>query len=148
MSVSKIVRSLAWMFLLLAIAAPVHAATVTLAWDQNPEPNVTNYNVFVRTQSGAFGAGIPVGNRLNWTFTGLQNNVQYVFAVQAQSPAGMSGLLSDLVRSANSRACRIRSNPQRFQYGREVRSGLASPAHRAINRLAHEWTRRTCPAAS
>jgi hypothetical protein len=33
-----------------------------------------------------------VGNRLNWTFTGLQANAQYYFAVQAQSPSGLSAL--------------------------------------------------------
>ena len=60
MSVSRTLMSAA---LWLAIAAPVHAATVTLAWDPNPEPDVSNYNVYVRTQSGSFGAPLPVGTK-------------------------------------------------------------------------------------
>jgi hypothetical protein len=75
-----------------AMSVPATAATVTLAWDPNPEPDVNNYNVFVRTAGGSFGQPIPVGNRTNWTFVGLLGNVQYYFAVQAQSPAGLSPL--------------------------------------------------------
>ena len=89
MSVSRILTSVA---LWLTIAAPLQAATVTLAWDPNPEPNVTNYNVFVSTHFGSFSAGVPVGNRTMWTFTGLQGGVQYYFAVQAESSSGVSAL--------------------------------------------------------
>jgi hypothetical protein len=74
------------------MAVPVGAATVTLAWDANPEPDVTNYNVFVSLTPSNFGTGVPIGNRTNWTFTGLQDHIQYYFAVQAQSPAGLSPL--------------------------------------------------------
>jgi hypothetical protein len=82
-----LVGALVWL-----AAAPVSAATVTVAWDQNPEPDVFNYNVFVSTQSGVFTTGTAVGNRMTWTFTGLQDQVQYYFAVQAQSPSGWSSL--------------------------------------------------------
>jgi hypothetical protein len=91
MSVSRISQYLVGAGLWLVMAAPVGAATVTLAWDANlPADGVTNYNVAVSTQPGAFGAGSPVGNRTTWTFTGLQDNVQYYFAVQAQAPSGVS----------------------------------------------------------
>lgn len=92
MSVSRVCHWLIGAALWLAMAAPVGAATVTLAWDPNPEPSVTNYNVFVRTEFETFGAGIPVGNRTTWTFTGLQQGSQLYFAVQAESPSGLSGL--------------------------------------------------------
>jgi hypothetical protein len=88
----SVTRLLIGAVLWLGLAAPVSAATVTLAWDPNPEPDVSNYNVFVRTANGSFTTGIPVGNRTNWTFTGLQGGVQYYFAVQAQSPSGLSAL--------------------------------------------------------
>lgn len=92
MTVAKVCRRFIGLALWLSLAAPVSAATVTLAWDPSPETNVTNYNVFVRTQFGSFGAGVPVGNRTNWTFVGLQNGTQYYFAVQAQSSTGLSPL--------------------------------------------------------
>ena len=92
MSVSRICQYLVGASLWLVMAAPVGAATVTLAWDANlPADGVTNYNVAVSTQPGAFVSGAPVGNRTTWTFTGLQDNVQYYFAVQAQGPSGLSG---------------------------------------------------------
>ncbi len=69
---------------------PVQAATVTLSWNPNPEPDVTNYNVYVRTQFAAYGPPTAVGNRTNWTFLNLQDNVQYFFAVEAGNPAGLS----------------------------------------------------------
>jgi hypothetical protein len=92
MSVCRICRYLLGVTLWLAAAVPVSAATATLAWDQNPEPDVTNYNVFVSTQPGNFSSPIPVGNRTTWTFTGLQHGRQYYFAVQAQSSSGLSAL--------------------------------------------------------
>lgn len=92
MSVAQVSRRLFGFALWLTLATPAAAATVTVQWDANPEPDVTNYNVFVRTANGAFGAGIPVGNQLKWTFVGLQHGVQYYFAVQAQSPSGVSAL--------------------------------------------------------
>ncbi len=92
MAVSRVGRNLVGAMLWFAAASPASAATVTVAWDPNPEPNVTNYNVFVSTQPGVFVNGGPVGNRTDWTFTGLQDNVQYYFAVQAQSASGLSPL--------------------------------------------------------
>jgi hypothetical protein len=83
-----VVSGLLW----LLAAAPVSGATVTIAWDPSPSLDVTNYNVFVSTQQGVYGAGTPVGNRTTWTFTGLANNVQFYFAVQAQSASGLSAL--------------------------------------------------------
>jgi hypothetical protein len=91
MSVSRVCRNLAGAVLWLAMAAPLSAATVTLAWDANsPGDSVTNYNVAISTQPSFAGAGAAVGNRTTWTFTGLQANVQYYFSVQAQSAAGLS----------------------------------------------------------
>ena len=92
MSLRRFSQGLMAAVLWLALATPVAAATVTLAWDPNPEPDVTNYNVYVRTQFGSFGPAIAIGNRTNWTFVNLQDNVQYFFAVQAQSSGGLSDL--------------------------------------------------------
>jgi FG-GAP-like repeat/Fibronectin type III domain len=74
----------------LALAARLDAATVSIAWDPNPEPDVTGYEVCARPASDACGSGIAIGNRTNWTFTALLDSVQYTFAVRARSSAGVS----------------------------------------------------------
>src|SRR5262245_30144311 len=89
---SKLGYCLSAAVLWLSVASPATAATVTVMWDQNPEPDVNNYNVFVTSTPGNFGNPIPIGNRTTWTFTGLLDNTQYYFAVQAQSPSGVSAL--------------------------------------------------------
>jgi len=92
MSVSRITWSVLVLALWAGAISPVAAATVTVMWDPNPEPEVSNYNVYVTATPGNFGSPIAVGNRTNWTFTGLNDNVQYYFAVQAQSTSGLSAL--------------------------------------------------------
>jgi hypothetical protein len=73
-------------------ANSVEAATVTLAWDRNPESTVINYSVFAGTAPGVYTLGIAVGNRTDWTFTGLADNTRYYFAVQAQTASAGSAL--------------------------------------------------------
>lgn len=83
-------RTLGLGVLLLAAAAPLEAATVTIAWDRNPEPEVTSYSVFVGLQPGSYFTGLSIGDRTSWTFTGLADNQLYYFAVQAQGASGGS----------------------------------------------------------
>jgi hypothetical protein len=90
MFVRNLCQGLTGAIVWLALVAPVSAATVTVRWNPNPEPDVTNYNVYVRTQFSAYGPPIAVGNRTNWTFVNLQDNVQHFFAVEAQNPEGVS----------------------------------------------------------
>jgi hypothetical protein len=88
----QIFRSLAGVLVWLALVMPVSAATVSVAWNANPEPDVTGYDLFISTQPGVFTTPIAVGNRTTWTFPGLQAGVQYYFAVRAVGPGGPSGL--------------------------------------------------------
>ena len=92
MSISRALRFLSGAAVCLAAAVPVSAATVSVRWDANPEPDIIGYNVFISTQAGVFTTPIPVGNRTTWTFQGLQPGTQYYFAVQARGPGGLSGL--------------------------------------------------------
>ena len=74
-------KALACGLVLAGSANSVEAATVTLAWDRNPESTVINYSVFAGTAAGVYTLGIAVGNRTDWTFTGLADNTRYYFAV-------------------------------------------------------------------
>jgi hypothetical protein len=75
--------------LMLALAVRADAATVTIAWDANPEAGIS-YDVCARLASSSCGSGVAIGNRTNWTFTGLQDNIQYFFAVRARNANGAS----------------------------------------------------------
>lgn len=88
-------------FLHLMIAAlPIHAVTVTLAWDPNSESNLAGYKIYYKTDTSGFpydGQGADQGNspiniplaalanrsspRL--TVTGLEDGVTYYFAATA-----------------------------------------------------------------
>lgn len=85
---TRIFRRLGVALLWIGMASTVEAATVTIAWDANPEPEVSGYNVFVSTNPANMGAPTAVGNRLNWTFLNLSSNATYYFGVQASSSTG------------------------------------------------------------
>ena len=90
MRVSQICRYLGFAMLWVGLAVRADAATITVAWDANPEPEVTGYLVCARTAGQSCGTGAAIGNRTTWTFTGLAHNAQYFLAVRAQSATGMS----------------------------------------------------------
>jgi hypothetical protein len=86
MTGSRVCLCLAATCLWVLMAAPVGAATVTIAWDANPEPDVAGYQVCASTQPGVCNTTpASIGNRLSWTFAGLADNFQYYFMVRAQS---------------------------------------------------------------
>jgi hypothetical protein len=88
MRVSQISNILAAAAFAMAVAVPAHAATtVTIAWDPNPEPDITSYDVFIGTQPNPT-SPLAVGNRTTWTFQGLLNGARYYFAVRARSSTG------------------------------------------------------------
>jgi hypothetical protein len=70
-------------------AANAGAATVTLAWDPNPETNIVGYTVWYGNQSGALGTAIQIGNVTSYTVGNLPPGVYY-FAIQARNAGGSS----------------------------------------------------------
>lgn len=96
--------------LFLLIFGYAEAKDVTLAWDQNPEPDVVGYKVYYKAESSAapldgWGASegdspIIVGNRTSARISGLQDNQTYYFAVSAFNASGVESPLSDIVASA------------------------------------------------
>jgi len=61
------------------------AAQVTLAWDPNPEPNVSGYRVYYGTASYYYTAVVDVGNQTALTISGLLPGVTYFFSATAYS---------------------------------------------------------------
>jgi hypothetical protein len=66
-----------------------HAASLTLAWDANREPDIAGYVLYWGTQSGAYGSSVNVGNNTEHQVDGLANNTRYYFVVKAYNTAGI-----------------------------------------------------------
>jgi hypothetical protein len=70
--------------LLLGASAPATAqASVTVAWDRNPELDVVGYILSWGTTPGNYPSSVNVGNVTQYTVPGLDPNQRYLFSVQA-----------------------------------------------------------------
>src|SRR5262245_22704892 len=81
----------------LLIAARLDAATVTIAWDANTEPDLARYIVGYRTSPG--GAETTVNVRLvtQWSLTTAVAGQTYDFRVYAENTAGLRSAPSNEV---------------------------------------------------
>jgi hypothetical protein len=75
--------------LLAILASSSRLAAQTVAWNANPETDVTGYIVQYGTQSGSPSSSIDVGNVTSRPFTGLQAGTTYYFRVVAYNSAGL-----------------------------------------------------------
>ena len=73
---------------LLLTTASVDAAQVKLAWDPNPEPDVTGYIVEYGPASAPFTQAVDVGNVTTWTLATAVQGVAYGFRVVAYDADG------------------------------------------------------------
>ena len=84
MSARKAVR--VWLALCCAflLSASAQAATLTLQWDRNSEPDVQGYIIKYGTQSGLYTVEVNVGNQITHTLTLTPTTTTtYYFVVQA-----------------------------------------------------------------
>ena len=88
-----------WSFCLawLTLCGVANAATLTLAWNRSPEPDIAGYVVHWGTQPGVYTSSSNVGNVTTQQVTGLADGTVYYFAVKAYNTAGlMSGYSSEV----------------------------------------------------
>lgn len=81
-------------------ALPATAASVTLAWDPNPEPDIAGYKIYVGEESGVYEepivmAGAP--EEPQFKVVGLENGRDYYFVVTAFNEAGLESDYSNEV---------------------------------------------------
>jgi hypothetical protein len=76
--------ALAVMFAFVMLTSHVaFADSLTLAWDQNQEPNVIGYYVYIGTAPGRYSSVIDVGPTTTYTFPSAQPGVSYYMTVAA-----------------------------------------------------------------
>jgi FG-GAP-like repeat len=75
--------------LLLASASYARAASITLAWDANPEPHVAGYLVYFGNQSGQYYGTVDAGNQTSITLPWLLDGAPYYFVVRAYTATGL-----------------------------------------------------------
>ena len=67
---------------------------VKLAWDPNPNPRVAGYKIYYSRTNWEQATVIDVGNRTEYTVTGLEAGVIYRFAATTYSRTGEESSLS------------------------------------------------------
>jgi hypothetical protein len=90
------------LFLLPVLPYPLNlqhadAASVTLAWDSNSEPDRAGYKLYYGTARGAYEFAIDVGNQTTYTISGFLEGEDYHFAVTAYNVYGLESAFSDEV---------------------------------------------------
>ena len=74
---------------LAALCSSAHA--LNLAWNPNPETNITGYQLSYGTSPGVRSTVIEVGAKTTAAVTGLKQGSTYYFAVTATNSAGLQG---------------------------------------------------------
>jgi fibronectin type 3 domain-containing protein len=83
----------------LLLAACSQAASIKLAWNANPEPDISHYVLYWWTNdSPSARMSVTVGCALNCVaMDGLERNKTYVFGVVAHNTAGFHSRMSETV---------------------------------------------------
>jgi len=84
-------------FLLALSLVTASAASVTLAWDASPSPEVTGYKIYFGPSSRNYTNVINVGNVLVATVTNLSTGGTYFFAATAYDGGGLESDFSNEV---------------------------------------------------
>ncbi len=71
-----------------------HSAQVVLSWDPNKEADIAGYKIYYGSSSGDYGPSVDVGNRTNFTITGLENGKTYYFVTTAYNNLGSESAYS------------------------------------------------------
>ena len=90
-------------FIFLCAPAASWAASVTLRWDANTEPDIASYNLYYGTASRTYGLPLPAGNTTSYTVDNLDEGRTYYFALTALDTSGNeSGYSSEITANATS----------------------------------------------
>ncbi len=96
--------NLAFSFMMLFLAAQVvSAASITITWDRNQEPDIAGYKVYWGTASGSYSDSATINDTATdppttaYNIDGLDVGTTYYFAIKAFDLAGQESIYSDEV---------------------------------------------------
>jgi hypothetical protein len=90
--------SILLIFILSLLPAAARAADVTVAWDQNPEPDVAGYKIYYGTSPGSYTSSVNAGNITSAVISGLEAGLTYYFAAVAYDGSGNeSGFSNEII---------------------------------------------------
>jgi len=99
-------------FIIFGAAVEVSAVDVKLAWDPSSDDIVIGYNIYLYYSNWHYARYIDVGNRTEYTVTGLDAGITYYIAVTAYSGTGDESSFSNIVTyTTPSDASSSSSNP-------------------------------------
>jgi hypothetical protein len=78
----------------------VHAADITLAWDQNSEPDIAGYRVYYGQESRSYTNAVDVGNYTSCVIADLEDGETYYFAATAYNNDGYESGYSNEISNA------------------------------------------------
>src|SRR6266480_1660122 len=99
MTQTRLIRFATLALFLLIASARVEARPIALAWDANPEPEVTGYTLSYGTQPGVYTTSVNVGNLISYLID--LPGVQYYFAVRAYTATGLTSSYSTEVAESS-----------------------------------------------
>ncbi len=105
-SISKLVRLVLFEALILFLSIfsyllcipHANAASVTLAWDPNTEPDIVGYSLYYGKASGIYEFVIDVGNQTTCNISDLEDAETYYFVVTAYNISGFESDFSSELR--------------------------------------------------
>jgi hypothetical protein len=97
MTARKVAWASLWLLCALTLNVTAEAATVTVAWDRNPEPDVQGYVVSYGTASQSYTIEVNAGNQTAYTFNlSPSTPTRYYFVVQAYNANGRSAYSAEV----------------------------------------------------
>jgi hypothetical protein len=78
----------------------VHAAEITLAWDQNSEPDIAGYRIYYGQESHSYTNVVDVGNYTSCIIADLEDDKTYYFVATAYNTDGYESGYSNEISNA------------------------------------------------
>ena len=98
------IRAAAALIVVLLVAATrLEAASVTLAWDPNPDPHVAGYVLQYGTKPGVYTSQNDVGKRTQWTLLSIPEGTYYITVMAYTDDGSVSAPSSEITAVVKNR---------------------------------------------